>query len=68
MQEKDEVDDVLVVELLWGGERIASSGCLSSSQPKPPTHPALLSQSYLCQSPAGITIYLGGNIATSGVV
>lgn len=42
--------------------------CSSSSHPKPPTHPALLSPSYLCQGPAGTTVYLGGNTVTSGVV
>lgn len=42
MQEKDKVDDGLVVELLWGGERIASSGRGPPRCPTPPFSPLLV--------------------------
>lgn len=76
MQEEDKVGDMLVVAVFGvekGQQAVAETPLLlyllnPSSHPKPPTHPALLSPSYLCQGPAGTTVYLGGNIVTSGVV
>lgn len=79
MQEEDKVGDIPVVAVFGvekGQQAVAetppSPPLLSSSTPcptpKPLTHPALLSLSYLCQGPAGTTVYLGGNIVTSGVV
>lgn len=80
MQEEDKVGDMLVAAVFGvekGQRAVAETPLLllllslllnPSSHPKPPTHPALLSPSYLCQGPAGTTVYLGGNIVTSGVV
>ncbi len=69
MQEEDGVGDVLLVVVL-GEEKDSKqqqTPPLSPSfHPTPPTHPHLLPPSYLCRDPAGTTVYLGGNIVTSG--
>lgn len=71
------VGDTLVVAVVWGGGMALTPPPQSNlplpfhhfkplSLPKPP--PPRPTQPYLCPGPAGTTVYLGGNIVTSGVV